>query len=60
MDYSGHMVAVLGKTPAGTIDSSVENQSLMKKISKPLVNISAEMVEAPDTEQKKKQGSEID
>ena len=59
-DYTGHMVSVHAMTPKEIIDSSVENQSLMKKISKPLVNISAEMVEAPDTEQKKKQGSEID
>ena len=60
MDYSGHMVAVLGKTPAGTIDSSIENQSVMAKMSRPLVNVSSEMVVPPNTEQKKQQGSEVD
>ena len=59
-DYTGHMVAVLGKTPAGTIDSSIESQSIMAKMSKPLVNVSSEMVVPPNTEQKKQQGSEVD
>ena len=61
-DYTGHMVSVSAITPKAVIDSSLEghNRSLMKKISKQLVDKSAEVAEVPDTEQKKKQGSEVD
>ena len=59
-DHSGHMVSVHATANNMVIDSSIEGQSVMKKMSKQLVDKSAQMAVTPNTEQKKAQGSEID
>ena len=60
-DETGHMAGVQGVTPSMRVDSNITAEgSIMKKLSKDLINKSLETAGVMNTVEKKKSGEEID